>query len=317
MRAGRGRCLIAAALFVVVPAGWAAAQELYLSDSVVVASQEPTLGSVCIVLGSTNSQAVARLLATPLPELSKHPALVPARALRRELPKNAESSVVFVGGPIVYLPKEITSNADRTFYSSLLQYIEQYLPQKSLRVEVWAKSGHSPDMRDLHGQLLFQFPAGATSPQALIQNSFIQYKGEHDSTFNYLPIHVRIEELVPIARSAIAFGNSVSNREVAYESRDISTLSGTPARVEGMRLQAASTISPGSVIYSDMVHKVLAITAGKQIRIAFRKGNVQVTVPGSAYQSGSLGDTIAVAPLTTGTRFSGTVVSPTEVIVED
>lgn len=317
MTAGAGRNLLFAVLLTMVSSAWAAAQELYLSDSVVVAGQDPTFGSVCIVTGGESGPALGRLLSSPLPELSKHPALVPARDLRKVLPKGADRNVVLVGGPLIYLPKAMRNDQERSFYTSLLQYIEQSLPERSLRVEVWAGSGQSPDMSGVHGSLVFQLPAGANSPQALIQNGYVQYKGENDPSFQYLPINVRIDELVPVARMQIGYGQPVSGGEVVYESRSISDLTGTPARVEGRQLQSTSSISRGSVIYADMVSKVLAITAGKQIRIAFRKGNVQVTVPGSAYQSGSLGDRISVAPSTTGTRFTGTIVSPTEVIVED
>ncbi len=317
MTASAGRHLLFAVLLATVPAALGAAQELYLSDSVVVAGQDPTLGSVCIATGDGNGAALGGLLSSPLPELSKHPALIPARELRKELPKSVDSNVVLVGGPLIYLPKAIRSDGERSFYSALLQYIEQSLPERSLRIEVWASSGQTPEMSGLHGRLMFQLPAGAGSPQALVQNGYVQYKGEKDPYFQNLPINVRVDELVPVARAPIGYGQMLSADEIGYESRNISNLTGTPARVEGHRLQAASAISRGSVIYADMVNKVLAITAGKQIRIAFRKGNVQVTVPGSAYQSGGLGDRISVAPLTTGTRFTGTIVSPTEVIVED
>lgn len=317
MTAGAGKNLLFAVLVALASAGSAAAQELYLSDSVVVAGQDSTLGSVCMVTGSGSGADLGQLLSSPLPELSKHPALVPARDLRKELPKNGSSNVVLVGGPLIYLPKSIHGDGERSFYSALLQFVEQSLPERSLRVEIWAASGQLPDVSGVHGALEFQFPAGASSPQALIQNGYVQYKGRNDQTYQYLPIKVRVEELVPVARRQIGYGHSLTGDEVVYESRNISDLSGTPARIEGRQLEAASEISRGSVIYSDMVRKILAITAGKQIRIAFRKGNVQVTVPGSAYASGSLGDQISVGPLTTGTSFTGTIVSPTEVIVEE
>lgn len=317
MTASAGRYLLFAVLLVMVPAALATAQELYLSGSVVDAGEGPTIGSVCVVTGGDNGPALQRLLSSPLPVLSGHPALIPARDLRRELLKNADSSVVLVGGPLVYLPKGLQGNEERSFYAALLQYVEQSLPQRSLRVEIWAASGRTPDMSNVHGPLVFQFPDGASNPQSLISNNYVGYKGENDTSFNYLPITVRIDEVVPVARTGIGYGQTLTGDQVVYASRNIAGLSGTPARVEGRKLQAASTISQGSVIYADMVSKVLAIRAGQQIRIAFRKGNVEVTVPGSAFESGSLGDRISVAPLTTGTRFTGTIVSPTEVIVED
>lgn len=312
-----GRTLLMAFLFTLSLSAEAFGQELYLSNTVVMAGDTPTLGSIALITGGGNGTQLSKLLSTPLPVLADHPALIPARDLRKELSQAIESSFVLVGGPVIYLPASVSGAAEQSFYSSLLQEIESVLPEQSLRIEVWSAGGQEPDMTGLHGRLEFVFPAGTGTPNALASNGYVEYRGSGESTYRYLPVHIRVEELVPVARHEIRYGTQFSSDAVSFVARDISSLNATPARLSGKLFQAKSAIAKGSVIYSDMAGKVQAIKAGQQIRISFRKGNVAVTVPGSAYQSGGLGDTISVAPANTATRYEATIVSPTEAIVED
>jgi len=312
-----GRLLIALGLLLLWVTSAAFAQELYLNNTVVVAGDGETLGSIGVVTGGGARDELAALLSEPLPALSDHPSLVPARNLRNKLPKNLDTNMVFVGGPILYLPAGVNSQEERTFYTALLQTIEKALPDRSLQVEVWAKGGLKPNLSETNGLLTFRFPSGDGSVQALLSNSFVQYKGANDPTFSYLPIDMRIEALVPVAKQDISFGTKFASSELAYKAMDVSSLTGTPADPPGGMIEARADITRGQVVYSQMVGKVQAITAGKPIRIAFRKGSVEVSVPGSAYESGALGDTISVGSLSNGRRYSGTVVSPTEVIVEN
>lgn len=312
-----GRALLIASLFVLSLAPAIFAQELYLNNTVVMAGDSPTLGSVALITGGGNTSQLSRLLSMPLPVLADHPALIPARDLREKLSQTIVQSFVLVGGPIIYLPASVSNGADQAFYSSLLQEIESALPERSLRIAVWAPEGQGPDMTGVEGRLEFEFPSGASTPNALVNNDYVAYRGAGESVYRYLPVHIRIEELVPVARHDISYGSQFSSNAVSYVTREISSLSGTPANLSGNRFEAKSAIAKGSVIYSGMAGKVQAIRAGQQIRISFRKGNVAVTVPGSAYQSGGLGDAISVAPASTGRRYEATIVSPTEAIVED
>ncbi len=310
------RSLLLILLFVLGAPAMPAAQELYLNSTVVSGAQQNTLASIGLVTGAAGEQAMQQLLSQKLPQLAAHPALIPARDLRENLAPILGRGLVIVGGPLLYLPPGITSQEERSFYTALLQAIEKRIPNRSLRVEVWTDKSQIPSAGDINGDISFQFPAGDNTPQAIASNSFVEYKGQGESAYRTLPIHIRMETLVPVATKALSFGTTFSPSDVAYKSEDISKLSGTPADLSANAYTANSSISAGNVIYSYMASKVMAISAGKRIRIAFRKGAVEVTVPGSAYQSGGVGDTITVAPLSSGTRYHGKIVSPTEVVVE-
>lgn len=316
MRLKRGSLSLILLIFILGEPAALAAQELYLNTTVVSGGGQKTVASIGFVTGGGGEQAVQRLLSHPLPELAAHPAIIPARDLRERLSTLLGRNLVIVGGPLLYLPSDIASQQERTFYTALLQDIEKKLPDQSLRVEAWTDRAQTPSGKDLKGAIAFRFPAGDNTAQAIAANTFLEYKGTGDESFRTLPIHIRIETLVPVATKAFSFGATFSPSEISYKSEDISKLSGTPANLSANAYTANSAISPGSVIYSYMASKVTAISAGKRIRIAFRRGAVEVTVPGSAYQSGGVGDTIAVAPLSSGTRYHGQIVSPTEVVVE-
>lgn len=307
----------AVTLFLLLGSTLLSAQELYLDSAVVLGGKGQTLGEVSIVTGASNARQLDRLLALPLPKLADHPALIPARDLQRELARRIGGSFVLVGGPIIYLPASVTKKSERRFYTSLLQAIETAVPGRSLRVEVWAPAGAQPTLGAIRGRLRFQFPSGSGTPEALASNSYVQYRGEGNRSYRDVPITLRVSGLVPVALENIPYGTKFSDSAVGYVSKDLSSLSGTPARLTGTSFRARSAITKGQVLYRDMVGKVLAIRSGKQIRIAFRKGGVTVSVPGSAYGSGSLGDTISVSPQNSGREVSGTIVSPTEVVVEE
>ncbi|HUZ17255.1 MAG TPA: flagellar basal body P-ring formation chaperone FlgA, partial [Spirochaetia bacterium] len=242
-------------------------------------------------------------------------ALIPARDIRAAIAPILRRSIVIVGGPLVYLPATVTDKSEIRFYEALLDHLGRHLPD--VRIEAAIPEGRSPDLSGIQGALQFQLPGGEDSASALLRNRFVEYRGEYDADWSFVPIRFRAFVLTPVAKQRIAVGSRFSGADVDYAEIDARALHGAPAPLSSGSYQADATIDQGAPIFADMVRVIHAIRSGERINVSFSRGSIEVTVPGTAFSSGNIGDLISVAPLSGAKRFSGTIVSPSEVRVDD
>lgn len=308
------RRLVLLGILAVIPS-LAQGQSLYLTGRPINGAQAPTLGDLCLSGEAGTGGVTSALLSTPLPELAREPSLIPARDIGVIIAPAVGRSIVLVGGPVVYVPATISDMATVNFYDALLEELAHRLPND--RVEVVAANHGRPDLSGIQGDLRFRFPAGADSPRALIANTYLEYRGSSNQQWRFVPIHFRVFVLTPVANQRIDYGKSFTSAEVGYAEIDAAGLRGQPAVLGGGTFQATAAISAGQPIYSDMMKVLYDVRSGEQLRVRFTRGNIAVTVPGIAYGAGSVGDRVPISTLEGSRRFSGTIVTPTEVVVEE
>ncbi|HUX20020.1 MAG TPA: hypothetical protein VMW69_02200, partial [Spirochaetia bacterium] len=175
--------------FILLTAAQAHAQELYLKSGPVAAGASMTVGDLVVTMNGGAPGADAPLLNAPLPELSAIPALIPARDIRAAIAPILRRSIVIVGGPLVYLPATVTDKSEIRFYEALLEHLGRHLPD--VRIEAAIPEGRSPDLSGIQGALQFQLPGGEDSASALLRNRFVEYRGEYDADWSFVPIRFR------------------------------------------------------------------------------------------------------------------------------
>ncbi len=292
------------------------ALEIYLTQPVVEEQRARTFADICVTPQSSDP-SVQRALDSPLPELDSRPALIPARTVKALLAPLLPESFVLVGSRFIYLPKSVTDPGERAFDIGLLRHLDAAVRDPSVRIDVAVYPGQDFSGLTESRGIEFQLPAGASSPQALTQNEFIQYRLPGEFGYRTVPVRIGAYGPVSYARRAIAAGQSVTREEVSTREVDLASLGGSPVGAIHGNLTAISAIPSGSPILSGMVQRTLAVRTGQTVTVTLERGAVAVSLPGRAYGSGGLGESVSVGVGTSSTRFTGRIVSPTEVIVDD
>jgi flagella basal body P-ring formation protein FlgA len=311
---GTARSLVLLGLLALLPS-IAEGQTLYLTSRPISGGQTATLADLCASGPAGQDGISPSVLAAPLPALASEPSVVPARDVSVIIAPAVRQSVVLVGGPVIYVPKSVTDPQTVHFYEALLQHLAPMFPDD--RIEVTISNGAQPDFSGIEGELQFRLPAGASSPRALTANTFVEYRGSRDRQWRDVPIRVRVFVLTPVAAQRIAYGQTFTSVQVAYGEIEASSLAGRPAALAGGRYEALAAISAGQPILGDMIKVLYDVRSGEQLKIRFNRGNISVTVPGIAYTAGSVGDKVSISTLAGSQRFTGTIVTPTEVVVEE
>lgn len=116
----------------------------------------------------------------------------------------------------------------------------------------------------------------------------------------YTSVRARFEikkyEQVAVASRAIAPRELVSDDNIIFERRDIGRMPPgyftEPNRILGLVVKRQ--LSPGMVMGESVLEKPLLIERGKTVRIVALTGGIEVSTPGVALQSGSVGQSIRV-----------------------
>jgi flagella basal body P-ring formation protein FlgA len=316
---------------------------VYLHPSAVIEDPQITLGQIAAVYSADGSRAEA-LRALPIAPAPVRPTLLPARVIRDRLGAAGGEAVV-VGGRVALLPAEGIQEGREWFYSALLSFVDAQDPCKLGRIEVellgdplfletpgtvsgsqteagrWKgrisfEAGDSPYDSGFRSTLSFgDVPAGTMRVSYRIPAAAGSVRPPLEGSFR-----IWIEHFLPVARAAvdISAGQDLSEDVLTYSEEDISLLeSGFLLQGEEMRgYQTLSSFRRGDRIDSRRLQRLLAIRAGDRVTIIFRRPGLQVSLPGRAFRSGSVGDIIDVRPEATAKRFQARITAKGEVLVE-
>jgi flagella basal body P-ring formation protein FlgA len=203
--------------------------------------------------------------------------------------------------------------------------------ERAIREHVSARSGQSAAWRiafDIDERYLPQFQ-GAMSPlvckggsapwtgQQRFIISFATAKGDAN-----VPVYADVAQPEPIvtANRAIERGETITAADLELQFvSDAPVVSGQRVAVktvdELVGLEAARTIQPGEVIYSDQVQAPLLVKRGDAITVTAQGGGIRVRTTARARQDGARGELIEVEALETKERYDVRVVGAGEAAV--
>jgi flagella basal body P-ring formation protein FlgA len=255
----------------------------------------------------------------------------------------AAGEAVVVGGRIALLPAEGIPEGEQWFYEELLAFVEAQDPCKLGRIEVqllgsplfletpgtrtmaegWKdrisfEAGDSPYDSGFRTTLSFgDIPAGTMRLSYRITASAAGGSARPPLEGSF---RIWIQHSLPVARAAVdlSAGQTLSGDVLMYSEEDVSLLQ-SDFVVQGEEMRGYQTLSSfrrGDAIDRRRLQRVLAVRAGDRVTIIFMRPGLQVSLPGRAFRSGSVGDIIDVRPEATAKRFQARITSKGEVLVE-
>lgn len=134
----------------------------------------------------------------------------------------------------------------------------------------------------------------------------------------YVPVTVSAYAKVMVSRHPIAPGQSISDADVSWSKRDITTLGyGYLASLEGAGgYRSRHSIAQGAVITPNMVEAASLIQKGQRVQLNSQLQGISVGMAGVALQSGALGARIRVKNLSSGKQLEGIVDTDHSVVIQ-
>lgn len=127
----------------------------------------------------------------------------------------------------------------------------------------------------------------------------------------YLPVNIAAYARVMVAKHPILPGTRISEADISWSERDISTLSyGYLASLNGAGgYKAKRAISQGAVLSTLLVEADSIIEKGQRVELINQQGPVSVSMTGIALESAAMGQRVLVKNLSSGKQLEGIVES--------
>jgi len=330
----------------------AQAVTVYLHSSALVEGPEYTLGQVASVYGAdpARSQELGKL---PLGSAPMRPTLLPARMIQERIASVAGGAVV-VGARVAILPAHTIPEDQQWFYTALLAFVEAQDTYKQGRIEiellnpplllegignaeaeelgmasgwedrVFFEAGGSPYSSGFRTTLSSNtIPAGSMQvTYRVLAAGGSGFSGSGSAGREKLEgsFRIWIHHFLPVARAAVDLpaNQPLTEEVVVFSEEDVSLLQSAFV-LQGEEIHGYKTVSSirrGERVDGQRLQRVLAVRAGDRVMITFTSPGLQVSLPGRAFRSGSVGDIIDVRPEATTKRIQARITSKGEVLVE-
>lgn len=120
---------------------------------------------------------------------------------------------------------------------------------------------------------------------------------------------VVVRKVVPVVRRQLQAGERVSEQDLAFERRDITQLSDTPAKLDDLKDAAlGQPIAANQILLRGSLKRDLALRSGETIRVSSGSTEWSISIEGVAQQGGYIGDLIKVKIPRTQKLVSGVIV---------
>lgn len=323
--------LIGLALLLASGAGPAGGQEIYLRRAVVVEGPRLLLGELAEVAAAdpVERQRLAGMDLGPAPGL---PTLLPLRSIRGILDAGLAGKGSLIGSRLILLPAASVPEEARGFYRELLGFLDEREadPRVRLEVEIIPADGRLPPVGAGGVQFLADPPAGLIAGgepvAAWPAEGEVRIRWRRAGAGQAGDLRLRLRRFLPVALAAeeLKPGAEVTPERVRLVEAEVAPAAGSPPAGAAEllreipppgRYRALARIPAGSPLPLRSLQKALPVKGGDQVRIAFVRPGIRLSMPGRAFGSGDLRDCVEVAPLLIGRRFRGTVTGAKEVEV--
>jgi flagella basal body P-ring formation protein FlgA len=243
--------------------------------------------------------------------------LVPQRKIREIVKQHTGDPVVVTGGRTIAIPASMSEN-EKSFYISMLSFLDDASIYKNGFSEIKVEDSEVRLPDTTRSPLDFELVTKKTKMGYLSGSVTIGF-GTRDDRFKDR-IGLRIRTTIPVLETTSSFNPNerLTWRKLRTIETDIGTLNQdafiVPDEIE--KYSAKSNIASGSIVFAKMIEPAFDVKIRDSILVVFHRGNILLSMPGKALESGFLNDTVKVKPADTDGSFRGTVTGEREVTVE-
>ncbi len=323
-------------LFLLVTLAKPGALTIYLNRIAYPQGNQVTLGEIATITGA-GPAVENRLKEQELRFLCERLTLLPVRSVLETVRPGASrmsEQIILIGERVALIPSNMAAEAMATpgvvqIYTELLQVINTLETDRRGRIELefitFPASLSSPsgsNREEVYEQLTLRVVRagrvqGHLAGKAWLDLEYVDSSGARRRGNVTLWIH----QFLPVARAATDLlpGQPLGERLLEYRDEDISMIQ-DGFLLEGSvpeLFRTAVRVAAGTRINRTMLRKIYAVRAGDTVLIHFLRPGLQVSLPGRAFGSGSVGDMVEVKPRDSNRRFLGRIISKKEVLVEN
>ena len=133
----------------------------------------------------------------------------------------------------------------------------------------------------------------------------------------YLPVTIAAYTKVMVSKHPIAAGQKVTEADISWSERDVSTLSyGYQKHLGDHGMRSRRSIPQGAVITANMLEATSIIKKGQELKLISHSAAVSVSMKGRALEDGAKGGRIRVKNVSSGKQLEGIVVTGNTVRIE-
>lgn len=125
----------------------------------------------------------------------------------------------------------------------------------------------------------------------------------------WVKAEIRVFDEVVVSSAPLARHETIQNRDIRLERRDVSSIAGRPfTRLEEVAgLQAARAIDVNEILTQKALERPTLMRRGSAVTLVYETGALRVEAPGLAVEGGKAGDVIQVKNPTSGKLLRGVV----------
>jgi flagella basal body P-ring formation protein FlgA len=238
--------------------------------------------------------------------------LLPYRLIRDRVVDHLNEDLVIIGTRTAVIPVGYASLGRASFLQDLLAYLDSVDGNSGGRLEVELLAPIDSISRSV--------PVGLRKSTRV--HGLLTGRVELDYGREVLP--VEIWQYVPVARlvQPVEKGSGFRFSQITLDEIEVSDLPESvflpmeweESLLEGMTYR--SSLARGTLLRDNHLNRMTGVQVGDGIRIRFMKGNIELEIPGKAYDSGEIGDMVAVRPEGGSRRLTGRITGFKEVSVE-
>ena len=132
-----------------------------------------------------------------------------------------------------------------------------------------------------------------------------------------LPVTIAAFTKVMVSKHPIAAGQRVTEADITWTERDVSSLSyGYQKGLGGQGMLSRRSIPQGAVITANMLEAPAMIKRGQELKLISRSTAINVSMKGRALQDAAKGARIRVENISSGKQLEGIVISGNTVRIE-
>ncbi len=333
-------------LFLLVTLAKPGALTIYLEKIAYPRGNQVTLGEIATITGA-DPAVENRLKEQEFNFLCERPTLLPVRSVLEMVRSSASgisAQIILIGERVALIPRNLATEAVAVASTPV-----QATPLVST-VQVYTEillviNALESDRRGRIELEFITFPASLSSPAGSVPNGAYEQLKLHvvragrvqghlagkawldleyvdsSSVLRRETVSFWIHQFLPVARAAndLLPGRPFSERLLEYWDEDISMIQ-DGFLLEGSAPELFRTtvrVAAGTRINRTMLREIYAVRTGDTVLIHFLRPGLKVSLPGRAFGSGSVGDTVEVKPRDSSGRFVGRIISKKEVLVEN
>jgi flagella basal body P-ring formation protein FlgA len=288
------------------------ALDLYGAAEVIQENEILTLSD--IVSSYLGEEDIHANLHLSIPQLWEFPSIISSREIRSVIGKVLEQPFTFVGGALLFVPKQFSASGKSRFLIELLKFCNSQIDVQGMRIEL-ERIHELPELLFTEN-VVFKFPLSSRSLGS--GRNSILYKTSEIEHYSRLTVDVRFLNQAYVAARSISSNAILSDDLFTIDYRDTRKPKSElfdPAAILSS-YYTIKDIGSGDILLRTDVERKFDVNAGNKVSVILERGLIQMTMAGYLLQSGNLGEMVQVRMYQTGKKIDGIIQSVEVVYVE-